>query len=65
MRRFLSRFLSCRRGATAIEYALILACVFLGMMAGIDQLSPQGRGMFGHIAQEVSSTADKAAANVD
>jgi pilus assembly protein Flp/PilA len=29
------RYLSCNRGATAIEYALIVALIALGMIAGL------------------------------
>ncbi|MBV9840198.1 MAG: Flp family type IVb pilin [Sphingomonadaceae bacterium] len=35
MRSFIAKFARCRRGATAIEYGLICACVVLAMIVSL------------------------------
>ena len=46
LRRFLSRFLDDERGATALEYGLIIALVFLVALAGITAFASAGTGTF-------------------
>ena len=37
------------RGATAIEYGLILALVFLGMVGAVQALGSEGSGLWGQV----------------
>lgn len=46
MRALLSRFLADDRGATALEYGLIIALVFLVALAGITAFAGAGSGIF-------------------
>ena len=46
MRALLSRFRTDDRGATALEYGLIIALVFLVALAGITALANAGTGTF-------------------
>jgi len=53
MRRFFSIFKD-RRGATAVEYGLILALVFIAMIAGVTRFSDTTISMWDRVANEVS-----------
>lgn len=53
MRRFFAIFKD-ERAATAIEYGLILALVFLAMMAGISNFTDTTINMWNRVADEVS-----------
>lgn len=55
MRRFFGIFKD-QRGATAVEYGLILALIFLAMVAGVSRFAATTTGMWNHIANEVSSS---------
>jgi len=46
MRALFSRFLADERGATALEYGLIIALVFLVALAGITAFASAGTGTF-------------------
>lgn len=46
MRALLTRFLTDDRGATALEYGLIIALVFLVALAGITAFAGAGSGTF-------------------
>ena len=46
MRALLSRFRADDRGATALEYGLIMALVFLVALAGITAFANAGTGTF-------------------
>ena len=46
MRALLSRLLADERGATALEYDLIIALVFLVALAGITAFASAGTGTF-------------------
>jgi len=46
MRALLSRLLADERGATALEYGLIIALVFLVALAGITAFASAGTGNF-------------------
>ena len=46
MRALLSRFLADERGATALEYGLIIALVFLVALAGITAFASAGSCAF-------------------
>ncbi|WP_066517083.1 Flp family type IVb pilin [Sphingobium cloacae] len=45
----------CQRGATAIEYALILAFIFLAIISAVGQFANQTMAMWTHVAEEVNS----------
>ena len=53
MRRFFSIF-NDQRGATAVEYGLILALIFLAMVAGVSNFANTTINMWDHVANEVS-----------
>ena len=44
-----------QRGATAVEYGLILALVVLGMMVGIVSLGGQTTNTWGNISSKVKA----------
>ena len=46
MRRFLSRFRRDEAGATAIEYGLILALMFLVILGALNAFGATGSGIF-------------------
>jgi pilus assembly protein Flp/PilA len=48
-------FFHDQRGATAVEYGLILALVFLAVMGGVAALGDSVRGRWGDIADRVST----------
>ena len=48
-------FFHDKRGATAVEYGLILALIFLALMGGVAALGDSVRGRWGEIATRVSS----------
>lgn len=41
------RFLTCSRGATAIEYALICGLIFLAIIGAMAVLGDESTGLFG------------------
>lgn len=45
----------CERGATAVEYGLILAMIVLGMMAALTQLGNKTAGMWNNVATQVQA----------
>jgi pilus assembly protein Flp/PilA len=53
MRRFFSIF-NDQRGATAVEYGLILALIFLAMVAGVSNFADTTINMWDHVSNEVS-----------
>lgn len=55
MRRIFSIFKD-ERGATAVEYGLILAMVFLAMIAGVVSVSNANSGMWNYVQQQVTSS---------
>jgi pilus assembly protein Flp/PilA len=46
MRRFLARFLRDQDGATAIEYGMILALMFLVILGALQAFGGTGSGIF-------------------
>lgn len=46
MKRFLSRFLRDEDGATAIEYGLIIALIFLVILSALTAFGATGSGIF-------------------
>jgi pilus assembly protein Flp/PilA len=55
MRRFYGIFKD-RRGATAVEYGLILAMIFLAMIAGVSRFAGTTQEMWNHVSNEVRSS---------
>ncbi len=49
-------FLMDESGATAIEYTLILALVFLALTVGAENLSVALEGMFNYVSGEVANS---------
>ncbi len=52
----LRSFLKCERGATAVEYGLIIALVFLAIMVAVNQLAQDMNGMYGYIGSALSNS---------
>ena len=48
-----SGLLQCQRGATAVEYGLILALVCLAALAAISNVANKTVGMWNNVATEV------------
>ncbi|KQN04758.1 pilus assembly protein [Sphingobium sp. Leaf26] len=44
----------CERGATAVEYALIIAMVVLAMIAALNNVANKTTGMWNNVATEVT-----------
>lgn len=57
MFRFLAKLGRDAKGATAIEYGLILALVFLAMLGGISAFGQSAIGVWNKISNSVTSTA--------
>ncbi len=53
MIRTLRRLLASDKGATAVEYGLILAMIVLAMMAALSNVASKTTGMWGNVANEV------------
>jgi pilus assembly protein Flp/PilA len=54
-RQFLLRILRDSRGATAIEYGLIVALIALGALAAFKGLGASSDGAWGSMSDEVTS----------
>lgn len=55
MARFLARLVSDQRGATAVEYGLILAMIVLAMFAALSTFAETATGLWNHIAVKVTT----------
>ncbi len=53
--RTLLRALRTTRGATAIEYGLIIAFVVIAMIVGLTALANATTGMWGHVESKVAT----------
>ena len=53
IRTIFRRLRSDKRGATAIEYGLIVALIALAMMAGLSALGGGANGMWGKLSDDV------------
>ena len=49
----MTRFLSDQRGATAVEYGLIVACIFLAMIGGLSLFAGNASNMYNTISTTV------------
>jgi pilus assembly protein Flp/PilA len=54
MRRLL-RIIKDQQGATAVEYGLILALIFLAMVGALTTVASTTTNMWNHVATEVTS----------
>lgn len=50
----LKALLSSQKGATAVEYGLILALIFLAMVASLSQVARNTNNMWGNVSNKVS-----------
>ena len=50
----LSRFIKCEKGATAIEYGLICALIFLAIVTAITFYTDRTNAMYGRISDAIS-----------
>jgi pilus assembly protein Flp/PilA len=55
VRAFLHRIRSCKKGATAVEYGLILAMVVLAMIGALSNVASKTNGMWTNVANEVNN----------
>jgi len=46
---------ACQRGATAVEYGLILALIVLVMLGALTEMAGKTIGMWNHISSEVAN----------
>ena len=60
MRRFIGRFLRDDDGATAIEYGLICALVFLAIVGSISALGNTNTGGFARTVEKLSTAIQAA-----
>ncbi len=56
MREGFRRFLSDTRGATAVEYSVICACIFLVVIAALVNFGAAATNMFNHVSNAVGGT---------
>jgi pilus assembly protein Flp/PilA len=55
MIRWAPRLIRDSRGATAIEYGLILALITIALLSGLSALGFSTHGMWGNIQEQVTS----------
>ena len=60
MRRFIARFLRDDDGATAIEYGLICALIFLAIVGSISALGNTNTGGFARTVEKLSTAIQAA-----
>ena len=48
------RLLRCERGATAVEYGLIIAMIVLAMLLALNNVARKTSGMWNNVAEEVT-----------
>jgi pilus assembly protein Flp/PilA len=53
MARFLVRLLGDKKGATAVEYALIIALIVIAMVGALNGLSSKTNSMWNNVATTV------------
>ena len=52
---FFRAILECRKGATAVEYGLIVSLLVLAIMTSLNSFAGQAIAMWGRIATAISS----------
>ncbi len=55
MRRFLARFRRDQRGATALEYGLIVALIFLVILSALTAFGASGSGVINRAMEALSA----------
>ena len=55
--RYLRKLAGDQKGATAIEYGLILAMIFLAMMVGVIAVGQTTSGMWNNVSEAVRNNA--------
>jgi pilus assembly protein Flp/PilA len=60
MRRFIGRFLRDDSGATAIEYGLICALIFLAIITAIGAFTARTGAMYDYISETISTAIGSA-----
>lgn len=55
--RFLRRLLAAQEGATAVEYGLILALIFLAMIVGVASVGSTTSGMWNNVSDAVRNNS--------
>lgn len=55
MKDFLAQLLADRRGATAIEYGLIIAMIVLAMFAALTQFAETTIGLWDEVEEKVTT----------
>lgn len=53
MARLMKRFLRNERGATAIEYGLILSLMFLAIVASVQLFAAEARAVFAGVTEAI------------
>ena len=56
MIRTLRRLFASNKGATAVEYGLIIAMIVIAMMAALMNVATKTNGMWGNVANEVTNS---------
>lgn len=51
---FVSSLAGCERGATAVEYGLILALIVIAMISALSTVASKTNTMWGYVANEVN-----------
>lgn len=54
MRTFISKILGSQRGATAVEYSLILSLIMLALIGGLSELASSTVGMWDNVSTDVT-----------
>lgn len=55
MRKFLAKLFRDRSGATAIEYGLILALIFIAIIGSIEGLADEDTGLWAMVAGKTTN----------
>ena len=56
MREGFRRFVADTSGATAVEYSVICACIFLAVIAALVNFGSAASNMFNHVSNAVGGT---------
>ena len=51
----LKSLVACKRAATAVEYGLILALVFMAMIASVSQVSDASNNMWKNVSKQTAN----------
>ena len=55
MRARFHKISTCQRGATAVEYGLILALIVLVMIGALTEMASKATGMWNYVSNEVTN----------